>query len=452
MKSNKFFVFKNKFLIGTIAFSLATTAVLVPINSKHNIETQTSKSSDYDDSKGKILNDVNQLESIIRIDNSNKNIKAQISYFDQNFNKEVQKNFFNDINVEEVVKHADSFTKSNIAISEKSKLKNSNLKTENFNTNNKSDLKEIVEKIKSGDLSPSSILNLEKKYANENSENYKKIITDIFDNSKNIKKQNKELTNLKYISNSYIAKNSLINVKNLSQNSDSCTISIDKNQYNFFMNLEKEKNRLFQYEKKNHTFAIASATLTAAAWAISDFYWAAWWMFGGNIPFAVAATSQAVVMTYFTTESWNNYYDTKNARINIENYLNSSEYKKTKEEILLLLDEKNVKKIMSDSAITFFINSSASIIIDKLVKKISTKNLSIFISALFKKTYQEIGNNILKNVLKKIRSYLSKLTIKKWIILATNWASPALFFVSQLDSIVSWAEFLMDLILYGIYI
>lgn len=452
MKSNKFFVFKNKFLIGAIAFSLATTAVLVPINSKHNIETQTSKSSNYDDSKGKILNDVNQLESIIRIDNSNKNIEAQISYFNQNFNKEVQKNFFSDIDVEEVVKHADSFNTSNIVISEKSKLKNSNLKNENINTNNKSDLKEIVEKIKSGDLSPSSILNLEKKYANENSENYKKIITDIFDNSKNIKTKNKELTNLKYISNSYIAKNSLVNVKNLSQNSDLCTISIDKNQYNFFMNLEKEKNRLLQYEKKNRTFAIASATLTAAAWAISAFYWASWWMFGGNIPFAVAATTQAVVMTYFTTESWNSYYDTKNARIIIENYLNSSEYKETKEEILLLLEEKNVEKIMSDSAITFFLNRSASIIIDKIVEKVARKNLSALINALVKKTYQEIGNNILKNVLKKIRSYSSKLIIKKWIILATDWASPALFFVSQLDSIVSLAEFLMDLILYGIYI
>lgn len=452
MKSNKFFVFKNKFLIGTIAFSLATTAVLVPINNKHNIENQTSKSSDYDDSKGKILNDINQLESIIKIDNSNKNIEKQISYFDKNFDKEVQKNFFNNINVEEVVKHAGSITKSNIAIYEKSKLKNFNLKNQNFNTNKKSDLKEIVEKIKSGDLSPSSILNLEKKYANENSENYKKIITDIFDNSKNIKTKNKELTNLKYISNSYIVKNSLINIKNLSQNSDLCTISIDKNQYNFFMNLEKEKNRLFQYEKKNYNFAIASATLTAAAWAIAAFYWAAWWMFGGNIPFAVAATAQAVVMTYFTTESWNNYYDTKNARINIENYLNSSEYKEAKEEILILLEEKSVEKITLDSIITFVINRTASKIIDKFVEKIATKDLSIFVSALFKKTYQKIGNNILKNVAKKIKSYLSKLAMKKWIILATDWASPALFFVSKLDSIISLDELIIDLILYGIYI
>lgn len=162
MKFNKFFVFKNKFLIGTIAFSLATTTVLIPINNKHNIEMQTSKSSDYDDSKGKILNDVNQLENITKIDNSNKNIEAQISYFNKNFDKEIQKKFFNDIDVEEAIKQADSTTKSNIKISQKIKTNNSNFGNNNFKLNKKIDLKETVEKIKSGDLSPSSILNLEK--------------------------------------------------------------------------------------------------------------------------------------------------------------------------------------------------------------------------------------------------------------------------------------------------
>lgn len=284
MKFNKFFVFKNKFLIGTIAFSLATTTVLIPINNKHNIEMQTSKSSDYDDSKGKILNDVNQLENITKIDNSNKNIEAQISYFNKNFDKEIQKKFFNDIDVEEAIKQADSTTKSNIKISQKIKTNNSNFGNNNFKLNKKIDLKETVEKIKSGDLSPSSILNLEKKYKYENSKNYKKIITDIFHDSKNIKKNNEELTNVNYVLNSHIIKNSLINIKNFSENSDSYNITIDKNQYNFFMNLEKEKNILFQYEKKTYGFAIASATLTAAAWAIAAFYWAAWWMFGGNIP------------------------------------------------------------------------------------------------------------------------------------------------------------------------
>lgn len=451
MKFNKFFVFKNKFLIGTIAFSLATTTVLIPINNKHNIEMQTSKSSDYDDSKGKILNDVNQLENITKIDNSNKNIEAQISYFNKNFDKEIQKKFFNDIDVEEAIKQADSTTKSNIKISQKIKTNNSNFGNNNFKLNKKIDLKETVEKIKSGDLSPSSILNLEKKYKYENSKNYKKIITDIFHDSKNIKKNNEELTNVNYVLNSHIIKNSL-NIKNFSENSDSYNITIDKNQYNFFMNLEKEKNILFQYEKKTYGFAIASATLTAAAWAIAAFYWAAWWMFGGNIPFAIAATTQATLMTYFTTESWHNYYDTRSARIKIEDYLNSPEYKETKEEILFLLEENSVEKRMSESVIIFTINLIGSKIIDKLVKKLARKKLDTLIRKTLIHYYQKIGNTILKNVIKKIKSYLSKLAIKKWIILATSWASPAFFFVSRLDSILSWNELFIDLLFYRIYI
>lgn len=218
-------------------------------------------------------------------------------------------------------------------------------------------LKDIIKKIKSGDLSPSSILKLEKKYSSENSENYKKIITDILNYSKNFKTiDNKKITNLNYNVKSYVNK-SFVDINNYSQENGSYLISIDKNQYNFFMNLEKEKNRLFQYENKIYVFAIASATLTAAAWALSVFYWSAWWMFGANIPFAIASTTKASIMTYFTTESWNNYYDTKNARIQIENYLNSPDYKETKKAILYLLKEKSVEKDMSDSTIKFIINT-----------------------------------------------------------------------------------------------
>lgn len=157
-------------------------------------------------------------------------------------------------------------------------------------------------------------------------------------------------------------------------------------------------------------------------------------------------------MTYFTTESWHNYYDTRSARIKIEDYLNSPEYKETKEEILFLLEENSVEKRMSESVIIFTINLIGSKIIDKLVKKLARKKLDTLIRKTLIHYYQKIGNTILKNVIKKIKSYLSKLAIKKWIILATSWASPAFFFVSRLDSILSWNELFIDLLFYRIYI
>lgn len=402
----------------------------------------------------KVLNNIEDLENNININNSNKNIDGQISYFYQNFDKNIQKKFFENMNTDEVIKQANNLIKSNAKISEKSKFNYYNLKNKEFNKSidQENNLKDIIKKIKSGDLSPSSILKLEKKYSSENSENYKKIITDILNYSKNFKTiDNKKITNLNYNVKSYVNK-SFVDINNYSQENGSYLISIDKNQYNFFMNLEKEKNRLFQYENKIYGFAIASATLTAAAWALSVFYWSAWWMFGANIPFAIASTTQASIMTYFTTESWNNYYDTKNARIQIENYLNSPDYKETKKAILYLLKEKSVEKDMSDSTIKFIINTLVpNTFFPKLISSIAKKSLSKFITSIMSKAYVNIGKSIFKNIVKKIESYLSKLALKKSIVAATSWASPAATVISILDTILSIFDFFGDIALYGMY-
>lgn len=453
MKIKKFFAFKNKFLISLITFSLATTAVLIPISNNHSIDMQNNKTYGHNNSNDKVLNNIEELENSIKINNSNKNIDSQISYFDQNFDKNIQKKFFENINTDEIMKQANSLIKSNAKISEKSKFNSYNLKNKeiNKNINQENNLKDIIKKIKSGELSPSSILKIEKKYSSENSESYKKIITDILNDSKKFKTINKKITNLNYNVKSYVNK-SFVDIDNSSQDNDSYLISIDKNQYNFFMDLEKQKNRLFQYENKIYGFAIASATLTAAAWVLSVFYWSAWWMFGANIPFAIASTTQASIMTYFTTESWNNYYDTKNARIQIENYLNSSDYKETKEAILYLLNEKSVKKDMSNFTIKFIISTLVpNTFFPKLISRFLKKGLSKAITSIMSKLYANLGKSIFKNILKKIESYLSKLSLKKSILAATSWASPASTVISILDTILSIFDFFGDITLYGMY-
>lgn len=81
----------------------------------------------------KVLNNIEDLENNININNSNKNIDGQISYFYQNFDKNIQKKFFENINTDEVIKQANNLIKSNAKISEKSKFNYYNLKNKEFN-------------------------------------------------------------------------------------------------------------------------------------------------------------------------------------------------------------------------------------------------------------------------------------------------------------------------------
>lgn len=80
--------------------------------------------------------------------------------------------------------------------------------------------------------------------------------------------------------------------------------------------IEYAKNQISNLIEKNeiiYGFAITSATLTAIAWAVAAYYFAvATWTFGSTIPFAIAASIQAGIMTYFTNESFNEHYGISN--------------------------------------------------------------------------------------------------------------------------------------------
>lgn len=48
IKRKIFSIFKNKFLIGTIAFSLVSTATLIPLSNNHNIQKKLDRSHQND--------------------------------------------------------------------------------------------------------------------------------------------------------------------------------------------------------------------------------------------------------------------------------------------------------------------------------------------------------------------------------------------------------------------
>lgn len=63
--------------------------------------------------------------------------------------------------------------------------------------------------------------------------------------------------------------------------------------------------------KDRSTYLMSYATIlsvaTAAAWGVAAYYWTCWWMFGANVPFAVAATVQAGLMTADMGIAWADY-------------------------------------------------------------------------------------------------------------------------------------------------
>lgn len=63
--------------------------------------------------------------------------------------------------------------------------------------------------------------------------------------------------------------------------------------------------------RQRSTYLVSYATIlgvaTAAAWGVAAYYWTCWWMFGGNIPFAIAATVQAGLMTADMGIAWADY-------------------------------------------------------------------------------------------------------------------------------------------------
>lgn len=56
------------------------------------------------------------------------------------------------------------------------------------------------------------------------------------------------------------------------------------------------------------SYATILSVATAAAWGgVAAYYWTCWWMFGANVPFAVAATVQAGLMTADMGIAWADY-------------------------------------------------------------------------------------------------------------------------------------------------
>lgn len=143
------------------------------------------------------------------------------------------------------------------------------------------------------------------------------------------------------------------------------------------------------------SYATILSVATAAAWGIAAYYWASWWMFGANIPFAIASTVQAGLMTADMGIAWADYAFNESAIRNISNFHKDPLYEYLKYLINLIkkFGKWYIRKILNT---------------DKNVSKNTISNMKNFI--------KEFKNKI-------IGSISSKITIKSGIA-ATSWASP----------------------------
>ncbi|QHG89349.2 hypothetical protein [Malacoplasma iowae] len=304
-------------------------------------------------------------------------------------------------------------------------------------------------------------------FIKENLDNFKN--NNPYEYGKIIEKINKTIVNFNAENNN----NNLINYdKNIHMNSmlrsssnkiedivvefeDNEKITITADQIAFFTKSEKFLSRLSIYRDKTYGVAVASATLTAASWAIAAFYWGAWWMFGGNIPFAVAATVQAGISTYLSVRSFDEYYDIRDRVKDLSDVVYSKEFKDMKLISECLLDE--ARNQLKNSAINFikFIAKFTNVIqlykkaIELIIKKISIefeKYINTIVNNTSWKNVISFANktpfkSLIMQINKKSTEFVTEIVTKKALMKGLSWASNAILVI---DIIISISSFFID--------
>lgn len=378
--------------------------------------------------------------------------------------KNDQVDFFKNVSLKDVlkeVKNADSEIYSSMSITRNSSTTNNN-ETNPFGekdvfeeiNNNIEKFTEITENILSGKTKIEEI--------NKNLEDYKNILEKISDSmDENIDElNNKDLINKFNLVGFYNSSTIDSKLTDITIYDDSAKekITITADNLAFAKKSRMLLDRLKIYRDKIQGVSIASAVLTAASWAIAAFYWSAWWMFGANVPFAVAASVQAGLSTWTTNDSFNELKTTEKDIENFESELSSKDFKEFEEfsNYLLTIADKNLQKGAIDFSIVLGklttyprLLSSA---IDKIIKKGSAylvKNISLwterFSSFLMKNYSSKLMKNAINFISKRLKDRLLKFASSKIAMKAVSWASPAAVVISALDVVLSICSFGADI-------
>lgn len=326
----------------------------------------------------------------------NQTVSNAIDYHEEiNKNTEQVKQTIQKTPRSDLLEMLDSFSNNN---SEKSSLKlatatvqtkdekhNEQYEINNLSTAEKNKIVDLVFQIGSGTI----LINDLVKKAEENSHNdlNQLISKSIINSNSNNNKQNLDSkTTKKYFLNS---KSSEVSNDYSNEDLEALAAFIDPNYLN---HLRERSNYLVSY-------ATILSVATAAAWGIAAYYWASWWMFGANIPFAIAATVQAGLMTADMGIAWADYGFNESAIRNISNFHKDPLY-----EYLVSL----IKRIIE------YLKIGARSYLKKILneRKLDLKNIFFKIK------------NFIRNFKNKIREIIRGKTSIKLGISATSWAAP----------------------------
>lgn len=241
----------------------------------------------------------------------------------------------------------------------------------------------------------------------------------------------------------FLVENNYNFIANDNNQNDVCNIYVTNDDYEEIMLLENKKNLLKDYLNALYGLKVSSATLTGIAWGVAAFYWSAWWMFGSNVAFAVAATTQAGVMTWFTIESWNTYQYYDNLKKQMEIVLNSDEYKIWYDFLKGNINNFNRDELRKKRGINLSIalgqltNPSRWTI--QGLNKLISKGLNDFIKTTIFKI-------VARNFSKKAFVFANNSIVKKIVVKATSWANPISFTIAVVDTVLSITSFAIDII------
>lgn len=395
----------------------------------------------------------------VSVNTSNSNLEKKLS-LNQKINNEEQKRIFNNVDVNDVLNQVTNINSQLYRNMQSNSNDVNNVKNVYEEINKNIDkFTEITQNILDGHLTIDEINSNLNNYKNNNVTEYSDILNEINTSIEEIKYEESQINTANYFSNITRSSSEFEKINSVTivdDNGDKVTITSD--QLAFYSRAEFFLSRLIMYRDKTYGVAIASSVLTAASWAIAAFYWSAWWMFGGNVPFAVAATVQASVSTIVTNDSFNDYYKTRDQVNELSSIVYSSDFKDYKDMSDFLLTK--CEKYLSDGAIDFtkmlgglttYPRLLKKFFESKIVNKISDfiikfgKKISEFVS----KTGTSIFKKFLSNINKRVSSFLSKTMTNKVTMKAVSWASPATTVISVLDIVLGICSFSSDIAIFN---
>lgn len=226
--------------------------------------------------------------------------------------------------------------------------------------------------------------------------------------------------------------------KSLTMSSNWKNKSISKDDIESVLKLEKLPLLLDDYIEHKEKFMKVKIAITAISWGVAAYYSTAWWMFGGNIAFAGASTVQAATLTSLTIKSRKEI----NSLTEIANEIKAKIEKQNSKSLFKFIKDflkseaskslENISEAFSDLLFNFItvINGESPLTAYNAIRQISTAfdDIEYYLPNFYSSKFDEVVSKIMAAALVLSRAIA--------VCVATTWASPAAVKVITFASII----------------